>query len=34
MLEESVGERSKDDLGLGLQKNLVLDRVVMFPELL
>ena len=33
MLEESIGERRREDSNLGLQKNLFLDRVVMFLEL-
>ena len=32
MLEESIGERIKEDSILGPQKKLVSDRVVMFPE--
>ena len=32
-MEKFIGERRKEDSGLGLQKKLVSDRVVMFPEL-
>ena len=33
MLEESIGERSKEDSSIGMQKKLVSYRVVMFPEI-
>ena len=34
MADEFIGERSKEDSILGLQRRLVSDRVVMFPKLL
>ena len=34
LLEESIGERRKEESVLGMKKNLVSDRVVIFLELL